>query len=380
MNFKLKKKGAIEIQFNWIFVLVAGAIILLFFVSLSQRASNISKIKIADDVLDQLSLAVSGAKVSTGTANLIETPKLGFEFSCDASSCNQFGCTSAYTVQKLGIEGRQTKLHPLFAPSIVRGNYLLTWTIDWNMPYRIGNFVYITSPEVKYYLVANDNVAGSKDFILVMNKTLPDREIVVEGENPKTLFNKEIINAREMKNIVYQNNYKTRFIFYKGGDYILHSSFKGADVSYLNIVPEKEGIDGYGKLEFSKPNTAKKEEYYAGKALLLGAVFAEDADFYECNVKKSLLAYNLVGKIYLEKTRILHNYYCTGAGIAGACQNHNSECQYFAYYKNTYDKLKETNYQYSSSSMKNIYQKAFDAEGLEVVNQNLLKTSCPVIY
>src|SRR3989338_2830940 len=324
-EMKIKKRGAIEVQFNWIFVLVAGAIILLFFITVSQKAAKSSKVRIADDILDQFSLAISGAKVSTGTANLIETPKMGFEFSCDSSSCNQFGCTSGYTVRGTGIEGRQTKIHPVFAPNIVKGNYIVTWIVDWNIPYRIGNFVYVTSPEVKYYLVIDENIQGSKEFILELNRTLPDKELRT-GEATRTLLNKEIVYAKDLNRIVYQNNYKTIFVYYEGDIYTLHSSFKGTDNQHISIKPKKEGIDGYGVIEFMKPPyTSRTRAFYAGRASLFGAIFAEDADYYDCNMKKAMLMYNIIGRVYSEKARILYNYYCNTQGIGGVCQKNNAE-------------------------------------------------------
>ena len=74
------KKGVIEVQFNWIFVLIVGAIILAFFVSIVMKQKDLSSGRLGTKLATDLETITTGAEVSVGTAQLIKVPNSLIEF------------------------------------------------------------------------------------------------------------------------------------------------------------------------------------------------------------------------------------------------------------------------------------------------------------
>ena len=78
------KKGVIEIQFNWIFILVAGALILILFVVIVQRQGSVSNQSRDIDIRSKLGTILTGAKQSTDTTFVIDIPsKTEIDFGCN---------------------------------------------------------------------------------------------------------------------------------------------------------------------------------------------------------------------------------------------------------------------------------------------------------
>ena len=133
------RKAIIEVQFNWIFVLIVGAIILAFFVTLITSQKKISEDKLSFSSLVTFDSILASAGVSANTLVVIDTPKVDFEY-----DCNSF---------RIGTIARQTKERPIFSSRILRGRQLITWTKDWFYPFKITNFLYLSNPEKEYVFV-----------------------------------------------------------------------------------------------------------------------------------------------------------------------------------------------------------------------------------
>ena len=67
----MNKKG-FEIQFNWIFVLVAGTAIILFFTVVVIKQKNVSETSTKATILKSMEAVITGASVSTDTTNIID--------------------------------------------------------------------------------------------------------------------------------------------------------------------------------------------------------------------------------------------------------------------------------------------------------------------
>jgi len=95
------------------------------------------------------------------------------------------------------------------------------------VPYRVTNFLYITSPDIRYIIVDDD--IGSYSLADELNRTLPPDYIEKRGK--KRLFmNKELVdNTNDLGD---KNNYKVKFIFFDNPSGGLST---GKDVSAINI-------------------------------------------------------------------------------------------------------------------------------------------------
>ncbi len=297
----MDKNGQIQVQLNWIFVLIAGAIILTFFVSMILVFKGGSEEQLNYKVLTKLDTLFTGAGVSIGTSSLIEIPKANIEFDCEAFRISQ---------AKVDF-GKQL----VFAPSMLEGDRLLTFTKDWSVPFRIDNFLYITSPRIAYYFV---NVGEG------LLKDLPPKLMSVNNQE-EVAFNHFFVEPGDIKNISYIGSPRVKFIFLgsdpEGVDL---SSFKKLEDAEVNAVAF-DYVSGKGEVRFyqkdSENNTFKyvNSSVYVGTAALYGAIFTDTVGDYNCVMSKAFQRLNKVARVYQLRTELLWTdpiYSGTG------CQSH----------------------------------------------------------
>jgi hypothetical protein len=303
------KRGQITVQFNWIFVLVVGAIILLFFVGIINTQRELSQKKIAAVVLNDLEAIATGAEVSKGTAQLIDIPNLDIEFDCTDD------CLCQYIIHDLP---NQFKDKIIFAPNLVHGRKMVAWTKDWSMPFRVTNYLYLTSPEVRYIFLKN---AGSEPDADEIWGDLPPNRMLIDGEM-ETIFNKGASTLfwdnSDVDTITDLNNYKVKFVFFNhpslqnqqvGLANLKH--MKNADVTAINVIPNA-GFS-FGDIIFYRKKGDKWNEvassYYIMKPMIYAAIFGDfgkhgnDPHVYNCGVRETFRKMQIVDEIYWKRTK-----------------------------------------------------------------------------
>ena len=78
-----QKRGAVEIQFNWIFILIIGALILTFFFAIAQKQKQLSERRLGADISSELDLLFTGQGVSSNTISVMNIPNVPIKVSCD---------------------------------------------------------------------------------------------------------------------------------------------------------------------------------------------------------------------------------------------------------------------------------------------------------
>ncbi|MCB9358626.1 hypothetical protein H6503_01720 [Candidatus Woesearchaeota archaeon] len=140
------KLGIIEVGFSWIFILIAGVVILGLFIYISSDQASFFRDLINANLLKDLNAIFVGATVSKDTAALFEIPKTELVFDCDSYGIG--GVTHPLTG------------HIVYAPPLLKTNELITWTKPWSLGFRVTNFLYITSPFIKYYVIYDSSHAS----------------------------------------------------------------------------------------------------------------------------------------------------------------------------------------------------------------------------
>ena len=333
----MNKKG-FEIQFNWLFVLVAGTAIILFFTVVVIKQKNVSETSTKATVLKSMEVIITGASVSTDTTNIIDIPNSDIEVDCSRVS--------------IGGVSKQYQNLVLFAPSLIKGNRLITQTLAFSVPYRATNLLYITSPQLRYIIIGDSRLA--KD----VNKSIP-------SELKKEFYQ----TAPEIKNL---NNYKIRFVFFENIIDFPKTLEKMPDYDVTAI--KINGDNEKGTIEFlQKKGTSwlsKGTSFYIGKQSLIGAIYADTFDMYECNMRNVFSRLNLVTKIYAERTKKL-----TQEAIVSGRQ---FQCNQF--YSNALNQLNSISAASSNFNKENIDVIADSAKSLSSENKNAQIYSCTLIY
>ncbi|MBN1503118.1 hypothetical protein JW930_06235 [Candidatus Woesearchaeota archaeon] len=336
------KKGTVELQFNWVFVLFAGAIILGFFIVLSTRIFRGSSESLNYELLTYLDEIFTGIEATDESEHKLTLPA---ELEMD---CNFF------TIKKSEYEGKSLQNRVIFGPNLIKGD-LVSYSTYWEIPYKTNVFIFFTSSQVQYVIIKDDSTLANK-----LYDVLPDN------------MNKVIVsNLDDYEN---QNYYKLVFIFFTDTVPEVNNNLKVNDneIAAIKITPEKDKLffpGGYGKVEFYYKQgdsfILDGESVYLGKASLFGAIYSESKETYECNIKKALARSDIITDILIQRTEVLD---------AG------STCNYL----NTITKLHDIKNilanQVADSSLGILYDHAFGNNGLKDLNKDLQQLSCPQIY
>lgn len=361
-----EKKGAIEVQFNWIFILIIGAIILLFFFSIVRTQKTVSEKKISGTVRRDIRAIFTGAGVSTGTASLIDVPKMEIEYDCEG-----------YAIQKT------SPIKPLvsFSPDSIIDIKLMLWALDWNIGFRVTNFLYITSPNIRYILVYEDADQQQHKLVDKLNETLPSKYID-EDEDRKTLMNKEIVKNSRLISLEDKNNQKIKFIFFNRNSADIESAqisvknMEDEDITAVNLIPDPgrcgTTLDCYGTAEFYTKEGLifenKGSSSYIKLSSFMGAVFA-DKETYDCNMENAFKRLSLVAEIYLNKTKTLQQYYTDTLNFP--CSTIMSQIETILI------QIRSEAQSFETADIANLYS---NIQSLEEYNDRAIKLSCAELY
>ncbi|NQU78343.1 hypothetical protein HQ545_01095 [Candidatus Woesearchaeota archaeon] len=271
------RKAQAESQLNWIFILIVGAVILAFFTLIVVKQRGAAEAKFAGKVSQQLNTILVGAKVASGSVQIIPTPDVSIRF-----TCNDYYIGPAS--QRLGNR-------VMFAPEFIEGNKLITWTLDWNVPFKSTSFLYLTSPFVRYYIVGRDvtDPAAMSLFDSVPNQ-----------------LNKRLISLSDFELVRDDGDKNLRFIFVDLGRESFDIPAALEDVDLSGLIVDTEGhrvrflVRSVDALISSGPYYT-----YTENEVMYGAFFSDNEEMYSCIMERAYNRLNMVSRVLLEKFNIM---------------------------------------------------------------------------
>lgn len=312
-----EKKAQLQIQFNWIFVIIVGSVFLLFFFGLinSQSKTTDERISISQSKYFETVITATGQKV--GTLKEYEIPGLEVDFYCDAKQLDY-----SYSVENL--PSRDTKYDVIFTQKKLEGDDIQTWTQTWNVPFKAATFLYITNSKQGYIFY---NYSAVKE---LPGPTSQFEEI--QGEFPQNI-SMDVVDEDDVDwdDIAGRNYESNTYVFIKGEEPKLSEEYfkstkknniviidplvSGADnifnygtvyyltpqkyMDLLEDLPDNPTSDDENKIALAYGNIpSEKTTTYLGKASLYGTIFSEDKDIYECNMQKAFSRLKLITQLY----------------------------------------------------------------------------------
>jgi hypothetical protein len=365
----MSRRGVVEVQFNWIFILIVGVVILIFFVGLSRWYQDNEERQTASELMTKLQTIMTGAQVSDSTASKIDVPRMELEFYCDPGECNDEGCSSSFRFSGTDIE-RSTSMEITFSPNSIESDFIYTWSLEWNAPYKVSNFLYLTSPSVKYILVYSSSEPDSKKLAKQVHSRMSENKFIslklVDADS----------TAEGLDKIQYNHEYLIRFVMFyvPTGVISMSPSMKDGkwDVIYVFGDSDK-GVIKFPKLVGTNYEPDDSKAYpYVGIPSLIGAVYSEDFEHYACNMKKAFIRLRSVNDVYKVRTEMLHSKYLG-----------DKRCEYY------YDSAVTASFEEIAGEVSLLdfpdtakFLADFSASGTSIKNANsgtIIKT-CPRIY
>lgn len=355
------KKSEISIQFNWIFILIVGVIIITFFLSIVSKQKSQSEQKISVNVITSFKTILKSSSVNERALQKISMPTYDMEFYCDLDTCTEQGCNSGYTVDKSGLDVSSGHM-AIFSPDILKGKNIFTYSLGWNLPYHVQNFLFVTTDQVRY-VIAND----SDTIKLNLFKEIMPDNLTYSFVHSDDLSTK----------IKDQNYYKVRYIFFnKDPNTISSNNFLNSvsnkinsTVIYLDFNGAYSGTTYY--YQVSSGLNFKGSVNFFDNASMLASIFSENKDYYNCNMIKAFTRFLKLSSVYKNKLNEFQVRYssgiCTGVPYSSLSVNNLIDISKTIISQKRIDSSAIANLRTNINTIININKRARD-------------NSCPVIY
>ena len=242
----MNKKG-VEISFSWMFGIIVGVILLIFFVYFAfKQVGLFNKIGI-NEVVESINNEINAFSTSGSSNKIVELPSdVVFSFRCGD------------VIYK---NAKKDTNNLIYGDNVFRNRFNL-WTKSWVFPFRIGNFYYASNLENRYFILGNENFffnipSKFKKFNSI-NEELKKDDIIIDFTNSN----------------IYSKYRENRVL----------------------VVDKDNGI-----ITFYPEN--KRDEFF-GEEMLYGGLFSNYNE-YNCLKNKALRKLGLITELYKKKADLL---------------------------------------------------------------------------
>lgn len=296
MILSKKQKAQLQIQFAWIFVIIVGVAFLLFFFSIIGSQAKTSSQKISINLAKHFETILTTTGQKAGTVKQYTIPLAEVSFVCDSRE----GLFS-YSVND--IEAKNTKYDVIFSPKKLYDQRIYTWTLDWNVPFSVTTFLYVSSKNHAYiFLNSSSDLTKEVEDYFAKNFTILNMYqdgTSITNQPTKNLnydFYTYIFDENELDKLInagFEPVEKNSVIIFIQPGSGIRSVFDHGSLYYLTANDWKIGnIDPNVGNPFEA--FASKQTNYLGKASLYGGLFSENVQSYECAMTKALRKYKIL--------------------------------------------------------------------------------------
>jgi len=270
--------------FNWLFAIVAGAIILFLAIFASTRYVSIERYKYDTEIATQLSLLLNPLEttIASATATEIKMPtKLKLSLSCKFTGMGKEDIKIS-TLSNIGNKwqtyGAKVSIYNkyIFSNSQEEGQRLYLFSKTFNMPFKIADLIYLTTSE--FCFVNPPEVIASE---------LSDLEM----RNIRIVKNKKECgkSTKKMKTVCFGIGECEINVYGQCYGYECSNSYKEYEYGFVEINNQENKIERL---------------YYLGPELLYAAIFSSPS-IYICNLQRIMYRIIMVSRLYIEKINIL---------------------------------------------------------------------------
>jgi len=277
-----KNKRGFAVQFNWLFVLLGGAVILGFFISLITNQIYQEEQKTDQQAAQELENLLRVSLAAKNTLKTVDFVDKRIRFYCDE--------ISEYYVGE-ALRSTRYDYNAVFSPTELMGKELVIQTLVFKAPFKVIPLVYITNKDIEYVFVINSSV------IAQIYNAMPGNTTVRAVHNPQDISAypdnnyERVVFVLDIRNKSGLNNRLTNF-----------DSGQNSEKVYAVVINTTNPYY-YGNISFFK-YASKQGFVYNGSApflgleLLLGAVISHDKIIYDCTLRKVLQRLALLSKLH----------------------------------------------------------------------------------
>ena len=278
----MRRRGIVSAQLTWLFILIAGAIILAFFFNLSMKHKVVAEEKLSITLRSRVNALFTSAQQTSNTFFRMKLPGAKITYDC---SGYRIGSSSSMN------------LEPAFSPSLIKSiqDTFIIYSMAWSIPFDTTNFLFITSPGVKYVFIHPPS--HTSEIYEKLYKDLPPNITRIETEMSK------------INDVNDTNNYKVRVVSFEDINGKTMQKVK-SEITGIYIHPDSSAtaLNGFaGEVKFYNYTTSGFNEIedadynFTGEAMLLAAIFADRPTSFECGMRAAMKRMLLVLNLTIER-------------------------------------------------------------------------------
>jgi len=272
-------KGQVSSGFNYIFALIIGGIIFMFFIGFAYKFMGFAGSLSAGEMVNALNDEFSAFAATDSSEKSMELTK-NVEFKVFEGKLLSGGLSKDID-------------HIIYSPFQVEGKELFIATKSLDLPYRVGNVFYIADGKTVYILVYDQS---SQDIV---------EELTSSYNAIPTNFPTQTVSVNDFDNIeglkVVTDNYdNVRFVFFTNADEYVESILNNFESYEIIEVSSTEEDYSFGEITFSSGDTS----IYLGYPMLIGAMISS-YDQYNYNLESVFEKMDSVTQVYYDKARFL---------------------------------------------------------------------------
>lgn len=298
----MKHNAQMSSSFNYIFALIIGGIVFMFFVGFAYNY-----------------LSSSGSLSAAELVSSLNDEFAAFSASDSAEKALDFSTGLSFRVYegKVTSNGQSKAVdHVIFAPFEVEGERILLATKSLELPYRVGNVFYLADGKTMYILVYDSSTEEVVSELQSSYNSLPSS------------FPVEIVSTTDLSSDM-QSLYEL-VASYENVRFVFFASTKGYEDKIAQVFPTYEilevssTLEDYSAGEIVYPDG--EEVVYISYPLLIGAIVSGDAYMYTYNLDTVVEKLTRLTGVYYDKTKFLAAQLpdCDYAGMKTALNNYKS--------------------------------------------------------
>jgi hypothetical protein len=349
---KNNRKGVIDVQFNWIFVMIAGFVIFLFIISVVFAQKRNADTQAGISAINQVTALLKSKQQTPNVYSEITLPRMNINFRCEEAAKN----TYYFTFKIENAERKQLPTEILFAPQELTTNKILVWSQAFNLGFPVSVFTYITTADstlLIYDPTYNPTTSGNSYASQIFD------------DLPSNITKKIVKDATEIE--TYKDYARTKIICFEDIGCPLPTQY-----DYINIIPAQEvELYDYGNVTFHKksptnaPDKPQQTIQYITKSGLYGAIFSDTPEYYNCQMSRALEQFEVKRSLVESRLTLIQD-----ALPENECKN-----TIKAVLNIEIDRMR--NPYLNEDNMTSLNQ---NTKYLDIQNTNLILDSCPKIY
>ncbi|MDD3264022.1 MAG: hypothetical protein PHT94_03955 [Candidatus Nanoarchaeia archaeon] len=321
----IKKKSQMIVgsQMTILFSLIAGAFIIIFFVTLTTSVRSNADKELNQNLIIKMKEMLKNARDHINSLDIAIMPtEIQFKNHCEGFYLEN--------IPKISNDY-------IFAPDAIKGRLFYFYSTQVLMPFYVNDISLISTEKINNIFVIKNGEAS----IFINELMNSDEEISFPNFHNTIIDVGDLLDNNKMKKIISRNDIETRFIYF-GDDPSVNNSIKNLIVNInskryigdfylihvnddydLTSTDSKSKINDVNEIEYYRFNKNKNlfitqdKVFTYGKTFLHAAINVDSKLSYDCQIELLQKDYQRLSKLYISKTEeIIRNLDVANTGSA----------------------------------------------------------------